>query len=390
MKQVRKTILLIGAAIGLLAGGAAPVFARTFVYVSNAEDGDIDGYAMDGETGVLTSLGKTKAGKLVMPMTLSPDKRHLYAVVRSKPFTVLTYGIEPQSGKLDQQASALLPDSMAYVSTDTTGRFLFTASYGGNKIAVSPIEPDGRVEKDAIQVIPTGENAHSIRTDLSNKFVYATNLGSSQILQFKFDAATGKLTENDPALVKTPPGNGPRHMAFSPDNKYLYVVNELSGNVAQFSIDPERGTLSELSYTGSVPPDSGLQPGLAREAMAVNANSGANTKVVGDDKPRIWAADLQMTPNGKFLYATERTGSKIALLRIAADSGRPIYVANYPTETQPRGIRIDPTGNYLVACGEKSDRVSVYRINQTDGTLLQVGRYPVGHDANWVEIVRLP
>jgi 6-phosphogluconolactonase len=385
-----RTILLIAAAIGLLGGGAAPVLAKTFVYVSNAEDGDIDAYTMDGETGELTSLGKTKAGKLVMPMTLSPDKRHLYAVVRSKPLTVLTYGIEPQSGKLDQQASASLPDSMAYVSTDATGRFLLTASYGGNKIAVSPIEPSGLVEKDAIQVIPTGENAHSIRTDLSNKFVYVTNLGSSQILQFKFDAVTGKLTENNPVLVKTPPGNGPRHMAFAPDNKYLYVVNELSGNVAQFSIDSARGTLSELSYTASVPPDSGLQPGLAREAVTVSATSGANTKVVGDDKPRIWAADIQITPNGRFLYTTERTGSKIALLRIAADSGRLSYVANYSTEAQPRGIRIDPTGSFLVASGEKSDRVSVYRINQSDGTLSPVGRFPVGHDANWVEIVNLP
>jgi len=238
-------------------------------------------------------------------------------------------------------------------------------------------------------VILTGENAHSIRSDLTNKFVYATNLGSSQILQFKFDAASGKLTENDPSLIKTPAGNGPRHMAFSPDNKYLYVVNELSGNVAQFSIDAAKGTLTELGYTGSVPSDSGLLPGLAREAMSTSASSGANTKAVGDDKPRIWAADLQITPNGKFLYASERTGSKIALLRIAADSGRLSYVTNYATETQPRGIRIDPTGNFLVASGEKSDRLSVYRINQSDGTLTQVGRYPVGHDANW-EIVDLP
>jgi len=389
MKTFRRTIFVIGATMGLLTA-AVPALARTFVYVSNAEDGDIDGYAMDGESGLLTPLGKTKAGKLVMPMTLSPDKRHLYAVVRSKPLAVLTYGIDPASGKLDQQASAPLPDSMAYVSTDATGHFLFTASYGGNKIAVSPIEPNGRVEKDAIQVIATGENAHSIRADLSNRFVYATNLGSSQILQFKFDAATGKLTENAPSRVKTPAGNGPRHMAFSPDNKYLYVTNELSGNVAQFAIDPARGTLSELAYTGSVPADSGLQPGLAREAMAGNAASGANTTVVGDDKPRIWAADLQITPNGKFLYATERTGSKIALLHVAADSGRLSYVTNYSTETQPRGIRIDPTGKFLVASGEKSDRISVYRISQGDGTLALLGRYPVGQDANWVEIVNFP
>jgi len=389
MNPVKDAICAIAATVALLTV-AAPATAKTFVYVSNAEDGDIDGYAMDNATGELTPLGKTPAGKLVMPMALSPDKQHLYAVVRSKAPRVLTYAIDPASGKLDPQASAPLPDSMAYASTDVTGRYLLTASYGGNKVAVSPIESDGRIEKEATQVIPTGENAHSIRADRSNRFVFATNLGSNQILQFKFDAASGKLTPNDPDRIRTPAGNGPRHMVFSPDNRYLYVLNELSGNVAQFAMDPTRGALSELGYTGSVPSDSGLLPGLAREAMSVNATSGANTKSANDDKPRIWAADLQITPNGRFLYATERTGSKIALMRVAADTGRLTYVASYHTETQPRGIRIDPAGMFLVAAGEKSDRVSVYRINQADGALTTVGRYPVGHDANWVEIVAFP
>ncbi|MDR3439525.1 MAG: beta-propeller fold lactonase family protein [Telmatospirillum sp.] len=365
--------------------------AKTFVYVSNAEDGDIDGFVMNKANGVLTSLGKTKAGKLVMPMAVSPNKQFLYAAVRSQPFTVVTYAIDPASGVLTQKATAPLPDSMAYLSTDKTGRFLFSASYGGNKIAVNPINASGLVESEAIQVIPTGENAHCIRPDRSNKFVYATNLGSSQILQFRFDAKTGALTPNEPPLIKSRPDNGPRHIVFSPDGKYLYVIHELSGNIAQFSIDKAKGTLTEIGYTGSVPPDSGLLPGLAREAMPATATSGANTKPAdGDEKPRIWAADLQITPNGKFLYASERTGSKIALLSIAPATGKPTYVTNYPTETQPRGIRIDPTGKYLVASGEKSDRVSVYKINQADGRLTPVGRYPVGKDANWVEIVDLP
>jgi len=386
MKRIKHSIFAVGSTMALLIAAQAAA-AKTFVYVSDAEDGQIDGYAMDAGTGALTSLGKTSAGKLVMPMAVSPDKRHLYAVVRSQPLAVLTFAIDPATGRLERQASAPLPDAMAYAATDATGRYLFTASYGGNKVAVSPIEPNGRIERDAIQVVATGENAHSIRADASNRFVFATNLGSSQILQFKFDAASGTLTPNDPDRIKTPAGNGPRHMVFSPDNRFLYVLNELSGNVAQFALDRERGTLTEVAYVGTVPADSGLQPGLAREAMAVNATSGANTKAAGDDRPRIWAADLQITPNGKFMYATERTGSRIALMRVAPDTGKLTYVRNYATETQPRGIHIDPAGNFLVASGEKSDRVAVYRIDQADGTLAAVGRYPVGHDANWVEIV---
>ena len=79
---------------------------------------------------------------------------------------------------------------MPYVSTDRTGRYLFTASYGGDKLAVSPIGENGLVEAESIQVIPTGRNAHSILPDRSNKFVYAATLGANQVLQFIFDSKT--------------------------------------------------------------------------------------------------------------------------------------------------------------------------------------------------------
>src|SRR6185369_1746455 len=191
-------------------GGVSMAAAKTFVFVSNATDGNIDAFVMDTKTGALTSVGKAEAGKTVMPMALSPNKKHLYAVVRSQPFRVLTYAIDAKTGALTQKASATLPDSMPYVSTDRTGRFLFTASYGGDKIAVSPIGDTGLVEKEAIQVIPTGRNAHSILPDRSNKFVYAATLGANQILQFTFDGKTGKLTANDPPSVSLQPGHGPR------------------------------------------------------------------------------------------------------------------------------------------------------------------------------------
>jgi 6-phosphogluconolactonase len=359
--------------------------AKTFVYVSNAQDGNIDTYVMDTSSGSLTSVGKAEAGKLVMPMAISPNKKYLYAVVRSQPVRVLTFAIDPATGALSQKASAPLPDSMPYVSTDQTGRFLFTASYGGDKIAVSPIGENGLVEAEAIQVIPTGRNAHSILPDRSNKFVYAATLGANQVLQFTFDSKTGKLTANDPASVSPEAGHGPRHLAFSPDNKNLYVLNELSGHVTQYAIDAGKGTLTVVDSISSVPPEAGLAWGAAPAPVgAAPAPAAAAPK---DEKPKVWAADIQITPNGKFLYTTERTTNKIALFTVAPETGKLTYVTNFATEAQPRGIRIDPTGQYLVASGEKSDRVSVYKIDQGSGKLSEPTRFPVGNGANWVEIV---
>lgn len=386
MRKSRSVLVMACLAMAFLGVGAkTPAAAKTVVYVSNAEDGDIDGYVLDKETGVLTSIGKTKAGKSVMPMAVSPDKKFLYASIRSKPFTVMTYAIDPLSGVLTPKASAPLPDSMAYISVDGTGRFLFTASYGGDKVAVSPLDAGGLAEAEALQVIPTGHNAHCIRADASNKFVYATNLGSDRILQFRFDANSGTLTPNKPAQIKEPVGNGPRHIIFSPDQRFAYVSSELSGNVFQFAIDQKRGTLKDLGYTASVPAEAGLAVGLYPDVAAANAKAG-----IKDDKARVWSADLKITPNGRFLYVSERTRSRISLLSVAPGIGRLTYVADYPTETQPRGIGIDPSGTFLIASGEKSDRLAVYRINQTTGALTELDRTPVGKGANWVEIVDLP
>jgi 6-phosphogluconolactonase len=274
---------------------------------------------------------------------------------------------------------------MPYVSTDRTGRFLLTASYGGDKLAVSPIGENGLVEAEAIQIIPTGRNAHSILADRSNSYVYAATLGANQVLQFKFDGKTGKLSANDPPAVSPEAGHGPRHMAFSPDGKYLYVLNELSGHVTQYAIDPGKGTLTIVGTISSVPAEAGLVWGVAQAPVG----SAAAAAAPKDDKPKIWAADIQITPDGKFLYTTERTTNKIALFTVAPGTGKLAYVSNFATEAQPRGIRIDPTGRYLVAAGEKSDRLSVYKIDQATGKLGEAKRYPVGNGANWVEIVDL-
>ena len=384
------------ATLALGAALAGPAVARTFVYVSNAQDANIDAYLLDKGSGVLTPIGKTDAGKLVMPMAVSPNKKFLYAVTRSDPFRVATYQIDPATGALNQKATAPLPDSMPYVSVDATGRFLFTASYGGDKIAVSPIAESGLVEAAAIQIIPTGRNAHAILADRTNRFVYVPTLGANQVLQFLLDAKIGKLTPNEPAAVQARPGDGPRHLVFAPDNKHLYVLNELTGNVAQFSIDQAKGTLTEVDSVASVPPEAGLKPGIAQApagtappaaAPPVAAPPAAATK---DDSPKVWAADIQLTPNGKFLYSTERTLSKIALFSVAPATGKLTYVTNFPTEKQPRGIKIDPSGTWLIASGEKSDHLAVYKIDLGNGRLTELGRYPVGKGANWVEIVEMP
>ena len=343
--------------IGLLVALSGMARASTFVYVSNAEDGTIGVYRLDERLGRLTPKGAVEAGAKVMPLAPSPDLRSLYAAIRSEPFRVVAFSIGAD-GTLIRTGVTPLPDNMAYLATDRTGRWLLAASYYGDKVSVSP------VGGEAAQILATGRNAHCILPDPTNRFVFATNLGADQILQYRFDPNSGSLTANDPPLVKTDAGQGPRHMVFSPEGRFLYVLTELTGEVLQFAVDPAAGTLRQVAAVSSIPPASAPS--------------------------KIWAADLKITPDGRFLYASERTSSRIALLSLDQRTGTPRLTSVTPTELQPRGVAITPSGRFLVASGEKSNRIALYRIDAKDGHLTLAGRIRGGKGANWVEIISRP
>jgi 6-phosphogluconolactonase len=361
--------------------GAAPALAETFVYVSNADDGDIGAYRML-DSGELQAGARVKAASLVMPMAVSPDRRFLYAASRSKPYTLHVYSINSGSGALTPFATSPLAESFPYISLDKTGRFLFGASYGGHLISVNRVGDDGRVAAEPLQVIPVGRNAHSIRVDSDNKFVFVPTLGSDEIFQFVFDAKSGKLTSNTPAVYLMKAMTGPRHFITSPDDKYLYLLSELVGTVTTFALDGKTGLLTEVSSAVALPPNSKLGPGAPRGAVG-----GPDAPPPRNTDNDIWAADIHMTPNGRFLYVSERTSSMLAAFSVDGASGKLTYLSSTPTERQPRGFAIDPKGRYLVATGEKSETISVYAIDPGSGALRLLNKYPTGRGANWVEIV---
>ncbi|HJW80165.1 MAG TPA: lactonase family protein, partial [Beijerinckiaceae bacterium] len=258
--------------------------------------------------------GVAKAGPTT-PMAVSPDKRVLHVGTRGEPPTVSSFAIDAKTGKLTHLGNAALPDSMAYVATDRSGRYLLSASYGGHKVAVSPIEA-GKVGP-AQQIVDTAPNAHAILTDPANRYVLATSLGGDIVNQYRFDAATGKLSPNDPPAAKVKDKAGPRHFVFHPGGKLVYLLNELDGSVVVFDYDAEKGQLKDKQSVSALP--GGF-----------------------DGKP--WAADLHVTPDGKFLYASERTSSTLAAFKVDAANGTLTLVAHYPTEKQPRAFAIDPSG----------------------------------------------
>ncbi len=358
-----------------------PAPSRTYVYISNGADGDIGSYRMLAD-GALEPGARYKAADAIGPLAVSPDRRFLYAAVRSQPYSVHAYAIDPDSGALQALSIAPLAASCPYIVLDRSGRYLFGASYHSHLISVNAVGADGRVGAAPLQVIPVGRNAHSIRTDEGNRYVYVPTLGSDQVFQFTFDAHTGRLSSNTPAFAQMPAGTGPRHFVTSADNRFLYMLSELLGSVTTFALDAGSGLLSEISSASGLPSDAQLVPGAPRVAARA-----ADTAPPRNREHDIWAADIHLTPDGKFLYISERTSSTLGAFRVDGETGTLRYLGSTPTERQPRGFAISPEGKFLVACGEMSGTLSVYAIDQASGALALLRKYPGGKGANWVEIV---
>jgi 6-phosphogluconolactonase len=347
----------------MLAATAPAQGASTVVYVSNADSQEISVLALDRSNGELKPIETVGVGGTAMPMALSPDRRMLYAALRSQPFRVVSFAIDPNSGRLTKRGEAALADSMANIDVDRSGRWLFAASYGGHKITVNAIGQDGTVGA-VQQLLATRPNAHAIHADAANRYVIASSLGGDNLSVWRFDPASGTLAPNEPALSSAPAKSGPRHFVWDQAQRRLYLLCELDASLLVYDWDAANGTLRETQRTSALPP--GFSGGTP------------------------WAADLHLTPDGRFLYASERRSSTLATYKVDPASGRLELIGHVPTEKTPRGFAIDPSGRYLLATGQDSNGITVYAIDAASGALTQRARLPLGKNPNWVEIVELP
>ena len=340
----------------------SPSSPLTIVYVACADSREIRVLRMNRLSGALDGLERVPVTGTVMPLAVSPSRRFLYASLRSEPFSIACFAIDAGTGRLGPLGLAGVPDQMCYITTDKTGRFLLCASYQGSLLAIHAIGADGVVRSPPIQTIATRPCAHAVMTDPSNRFLLASSLGGDIVMQQQFDPATGWVMPNSPAEIATAVGAGPRHFVFHPNGRILYLLNELDATVNVYAFEDTTGLLSAVETLSAMPPGATAKPS---------------------------AADIHVTADGRFLYASERATSTIAAFRIDAASGRLTSIASFPTETQPRGFAIDPRGKFLLAVGQQSHHLTVYAIDDTSGRLDARERYAMGRNPNWVEIVDL-
>jgi 6-phosphogluconolactonase len=294
-----------------------------------------------------------------LPMALSPDRRFLYAQLRTAPFPVSSFAVDPTTGRLTHRGTTPLVDQMAYLNTDRTGRFLLAASYFGAKLAIYPIDPQGVVAPGATQILDTQPKTHCVVIGGDNRTLYVPVLSSDEVLVLTFDPTRGTVAPNGPGRIASAAGSGPRHLTFHPRLRIAYLLNEASATVATYAIEPG-GMLVERQVV-----ETGAYPASAK------------------------ASDIHVTPDGAFVYAAVRSTSLLYGFRIDPATGTLTPIGRFETEKTPRGFAIDPRGKFLLAVGLDSAGMTVHAIDPATGALTPAHRYPMGTMPNWVEIVDL-
>jgi 6-phosphogluconolactonase len=214
------------------------------------------------------------------------------------------------------------------------------------------------VPTETLDVVEGLEGCHSANISPDNRTLWVPALKQDRICLFTL-SEDGHLQPQDPAEVTTVEGAGPRHIAFHPNKRFAYCVNELNSSVDVWQLSDAHGKIECVQTLDMMPAD------------------------FSDTR---WAADIHITPDGRHLYACDRTASLITVFSVSEDGSVLAIEGFQPTETQPRGFNVDHSGKFLIAAGQKSHHIALYEITGEQGLLTEKSRYAVGQGPMWVVV----
>jgi 6-phosphogluconolactonase len=380
-------LFVAGLAVAALAGCArtVPTAAGSRDYlvyigtnVASPQENTIYLYHLSPATGELLPLGAMKGGASPTYLTMDAAHRHLYAVSETQTYLgapgggVSALAIDPRTAMLtmlNQQPST--GASPCYISLDRTGKNALVANYSSGNIAVLPVRPDGQLAPPSAtdqHQPPTGPHknqdkphAHSFLPAPDNHYVFSADLGTDKVYGYQLDAAAGQLRPQPMPAFAAKPGAGPRHLTFHPNGRWAYLENELNSTVTALAYDAKAGTFQEIETESTLP------AGFAGD------NSGA---------------DVHVSPDGRFLYTSNRGDNSLAVFSIAPADGHLALVQHVSTQGKtPRNFALDPSGRVLLVANQNSDNIFTYTVDKQTGKLTPTGKSVTVPSPMFVEIV---
>jgi 6-phosphogluconolactonase len=332
-------------------------------------------YNFDSNTGTATVVDSIKTSNPSY-LAVSPSEKFVYAVNENADNgnggKVTAFSFDKKTGHLTQLNQQLsMGDNPCYITVDKTGKWVAVANYSSGTAAVLPVHKDGSLGK-AVSVIQhkgssvnkqrqEGPHVHATVLSPDNHQLFVSDLGIDKLMVYSFNEHTGKLTAAKDSVVKLTPGSGPRHFVFHPNHKWAYLIQEMGGTITAFNY--KNGTLKKLQTVSTVP------------ASFTKSFTGA---------------DIHISPDGKFLYASNRDSSNtISIFKINAQNGKLTMIGNEAAQGKtPRNFNFDPTANYLLVANQNSDDIIIFRRNAKTGLLRDTGkRIAIGNPVciKWIE-----
>ncbi len=313
-------------------------------------------YEFDSNTGDFSLKSNTENIFNPSYLSVSNDNKFVYSVSENdKKSSVSAFGFNSKSGKLDfinyQNPNGLNP---CYIINDDEN--VITANYSSGSISVLGKNSDGSIGEVKQVVQHTGKSintrrqeaphAHMVCFSPDKKYVLANDLGTDKVYVYQYNPNSASVVLQLKSSIDVKPGSGPRHLIFSKNGKFVYLLQEMDGTITSFSY--AKGILKKVSETRVVAPD-----------------------FKGD----IGAADIHISPDGKFLYATNRgTANDISAFKILK-KGKLEFVQRTSTLGKgPRNFNIDPTGNFLLVGHQYTNDIVIFKRDKKTGILTATGK----------------
>ena len=322
----------------------------------SADSAGIFVYRFDGRSGRMRALDSVSGIENPSFVTFSPDHRFVYAVSEThqgRGGQVFAYRFDPKTGHL-RLLNKRYSDGTdpCHISTDKTGRWLFVANYSSGSLSEFPIRSDGSIGPMSQHIQHHGHGPHKLRqasahvhcvlVSPGNRHLFVADLGMDRVFAYDFNARTGRLTDGHPAYARVKAGNGPRHLVFSTDGSRLYLIQEIAGRINVFACKGD--SLRTLQSLPTYP------KGF---------------------RGRIWAAELMLSPDGRYLYAANRDDlNDLVVYRVHPGTGNLSEQSRIASGgATPRNFTLSPDGRFLLAGHQNGQWIREFRIRASDGTL---------------------
>ena len=319
-------------------------------YATPQEEG-IKVYAWNNEKGEATYVSGLAGISNPSYQVVTADGERIYSVGEDDGLTSTAHALsfDKANGKLTLMNTQLTQGGApCYINITPDGKSVITANYMGANISLIPLDSSGRLTENVKTIVFTGEgeiknrqdqpHLHCVEFTPDGKHLLANDLGTDKIHVFSLNS-DGKLDEKAGFDINLEPASGPRHICFSKDGSFAYLINEISGKV------------TTLSYDGKC-----LTPIQYIEADTVNAQG---------------SADIHLSPDGKFLYASNRLKADgIAIFSVNQETGLLAKVGYQLTGIHPRNFVITPDGRYLLVACRDSNWVQIFERDEKTGLLI--------------------